>query len=125
VPALPLLPALPILPRVSCVLAFSMPTELTRDEVLKIAALANLRLEPAEIDLFAQQIGHILAYVEQVQQVDTSGVAPTASGAGQSTADRADEIQPCLDIADTLANAPDPDEGREQGGFFKVPRVLA
>jgi aspartyl-tRNA(Asn)/glutamyl-tRNA(Gln) amidotransferase subunit C len=102
-----------------------MPVELTQDDVLKIAALANLRLDADEIDLFAQQIGHILAYVEEVQQVDTSGVPPTASVVVRSTADRADEVQPSLDIADTLANAPDPDSSREQGGFFKVPRVMA
>jgi aspartyl-tRNA(Asn)/glutamyl-tRNA(Gln) amidotransferase subunit C len=102
-----------------------MPVELTREHVLKIAALANLRLEPAEIDQFAQQIGHILAYVEEVRQVDTSGVAPTAAIVVRAAVDRADVIQPCLDIADTLANAPDPDDAREEGGFFKVPRVLA
>jgi aspartyl-tRNA(Asn)/glutamyl-tRNA(Gln) amidotransferase subunit C len=101
-----------------------MPAELTRDDVLKIAALANLRLEADEIDLFAQQIGHILAYVDDVLQVDTSGIAPTASMVARYAADRADEVQPCLDIADTLANAPDPDDSREEGGFFKVPRVL-
>jgi aspartyl-tRNA(Asn)/glutamyl-tRNA(Gln) amidotransferase subunit C len=101
-----------------------MATELTRDDVLKIAALANLRLEAAEIELFAQQIGHILAYVDEVQQVDTTGVAPTASVVARFAADRADEVQPCLDIADTLANAPDPDDSREEGGFFKVPRVI-
>jgi len=102
-----------------------MPVELTRSDVLKIAALANLRLEEAEIDLFARQIGHILAYVEEVQQVDTSGVPPTASVGLRSTPDRADEVQPSLAIADTLANAPDADDSREDGGFFKVPRVLA
>lgn len=101
-----------------------MPAELTGKDVLKIAALANLRLEPAEIDLFAQQLGHILAYADEVQQVDTTGVAPTASVVTRHAADRADEVRPSLDIADTLANAPDPDDSREDGGFFKVPRVI-
>ncbi len=101
-----------------------MSTELTRDDVLKIAALANLRLEPAEIDLFAQQLGHILSYAEEIQRVDTTGIAPTASLVVRHAADRADETRPSLAIADTLANAPDPADSREDGGFFKVPRVI-
>jgi len=40
------------------------------------------------------------------------------------TSERADEVQPCLDITDTLANAPDPGHSRLEGGFFKVPRVI-
>ncbi len=101
-----------------------MATELTRDDVLKIAALANLRLEPAEIDLFSRQLAHILAYAEEVQRVDTTGILPTASVAARQPADRDDEVRPSLAIADTLANAPDPDDSRDDGGFFKVPRVL-
>jgi aspartyl-tRNA(Asn)/glutamyl-tRNA(Gln) amidotransferase subunit C len=105
-------------------LAFAMPAEFTRDDVLKIAALANLQLEPAEIELFARQLGDILAYADEVQQVDTTGVPPTASIVTRHAADRADEVQPSLDIVDTLANAPDPDLSRLEGGFFKVPRVI-
>jgi aspartyl-tRNA(Asn)/glutamyl-tRNA(Gln) amidotransferase subunit C len=105
-------------------LAFGMPAELTRDDVLNIAALANLRLEAEEIDLFAQQLRHVLAYADEILQVDTAGVAPTATVVARSAVDRGDELRPSLDIADTLANAPDPDDSREAGGFFKVPRVI-
>lgn len=120
-------------------LAFDMPVEFTADIVLKIAALANLELEPNEIDLFARQLGDILAYADEVQKVDTTGVPPTASmgdrlrsvaghaSDGESsgaTADRPDVVQPSLDIAATLANAPDADHSQLQGGFFKVPRVI-
>ena len=101
-----------------------MATDLTRDDVLKIAALANLRLEPAEVDLFTRQLAHILSYAEEIQRVETAGVAPTAAGVALHAADREDDVQPSLSIADTLANAPDPDDSREDGGFFKVPRVL-
>ncbi len=101
-----------------------MAAEFTRGDVLKIAALANLHLEPAEIDLFARQLGDILAYADEVQQVDTTGVPPTASVVTRHAADRPDQIQPSLDIAEALANAPDPDLSRLEGGFFKVPRVI-
>ena len=44
----------------------------TRDDVAAIAALANLELDDAELDLFARQLGDILAYAEEVQRIDTT-----------------------------------------------------
>jgi len=105
-------------------LAFAMPTVLTREQVSAIAALAHLDLDPAELDLFARQLGSILDYANQVQSIDTAGVPPTASLVVRQTTDRADRVGPSLDIADTLANAPDPDRTHLEGGFFKVPRVI-
>ena len=104
--------------------AFAMPTILTREQVTAIAALAHLELDAAELDLFSRQLGSILDYANQVQQIDTAGVPPTASLVARQTTDRADAVGPCLDIADTLANAPDADQTRLEGGFFKVPRVI-
>jgi aspartyl-tRNA(Asn)/glutamyl-tRNA(Gln) amidotransferase subunit C len=101
-----------------------MPAELTRAQVEAIAALAHLELDPSEVDMFARQLGAILAYAEQVQQVDTSGVPPTTYGVGQHGVDRPDEVVPSLAIDDVLANAPDSDRQRTGGGFFKVPRVI-
>ena len=98
-----------------------MPSSLTRDEVAKIAALANLELDAAELDLFARQLGEILAYADQVQQIDTSGVPPTAGVVTRHAADRPDEVQPALDRDEALANAPDP---ALDAGLFKVPRVI-
>src|SRR5207245_8914730 len=60
------------------IVEFVMPAAFTRADVAAVAALANLELEPSELDLFARQLGDILAYAEQVQQVDTTGVAATA-----------------------------------------------
>jgi aspartyl-tRNA(Asn)/glutamyl-tRNA(Gln) amidotransferase subunit C len=100
-----------------------MPAPFTPQDVLKIAALANLQLEAGEIELFARQLGDILAYADEVQQVDTTGVPPTAS-VHQGAVDRADEVAASLEIGDTLANAPDGDHAQIQGGFFKVPRVI-
>ena len=105
-------------------LAFAMPTAMTREQVAAIAALAHLQLEEAELDLFGRQLGDILEYANQVQQIDTTGVPPTASLVSRQTVDRADAARASLDIADTLANAPDADRARLEGGFFKVPRVI-
>jgi len=98
-----------------------MSTEFTRDQVADIAALANLELDPAELDLFARQLGDILAYAEEVQRVDTTGVPPTASVVTRRAVDRADEVMPSLDRDTALANAPDP---AAAAGLFKVPRVI-
>jgi aspartyl-tRNA(Asn)/glutamyl-tRNA(Gln) amidotransferase subunit C len=98
-----------------------MPSALSRDEVMRIAALANLELDAAEIDLFARQLGEILAYADQVQQIDTGGVPPTASVVTRHAADRADEVKPSLDREEALASAPD---SALAAGLFRVPRVI-
>jgi aspartyl-tRNA(Asn)/glutamyl-tRNA(Gln) amidotransferase subunit C len=102
-------------------LAFGMPAAFTREQISAIAALANLELDASEIDLFARQLGDILAYAEVVQQIDTTGVPPTASVTGAHVTDRPDEVRPCLDRDEALAAAPD---AAVDAGFFKVPRVL-
>ena len=93
----------------------------TRSDVEAIAGLANLDLDDNEIDLFARQLGDILEYANQVQQIDTTGVSPTASVVTRHQADRADEVLPSLDRAEALANAPDADP---EGRLFRVPRVI-
>ena len=104
-------------------LAFAMPAGFTRDQVAAIAALAHLELDASEIDLFARQLGDILAYAEAVQQIDTTGVPPTASVARAATAPIArTRSRPSLDRDEALANAPD--AARSTPGFFKVPRVI-
>lgn len=98
-----------------------MPAGFTRSEVEALAALAHLELDTEEIGLFARQLGDILAYAQQVQQIDTTGVPPTASVAAQHEADRPDEVRPSLSGADALMNAPD---AAPDAGLFKVPRVI-
>ena len=73
------------------------------------------------IPLFIHQLSHVLEYAEQIQQIDTTGVAPTSQVLSQMPADRADERRPGLTNAEALANAPDPSP---QTGLFRVPRVL-
>jgi aspartyl-tRNA(Asn)/glutamyl-tRNA(Gln) amidotransferase subunit C len=93
----------------------------TRSEVEAIAALANLELDEGELELFARQLGDVLAYANQVQQIDTTGVPPTASVSSGHHGDRADEVGPSLDRDKALANAPD---AAKNAGLFRVPRVI-
>lgn len=108
-------------------LASGMPSGFSREEILAVAALANLELDPAEVELFAEQLGAILAYAEEVRLADTTGVAPTTAVFPPQTADRADEVRPSLEVGAALANAPDatcPPDVDRVGGFFKVPRII-
>ena len=98
-----------------------MPRDFTLADVTAVAALANLELDPNELDMFARQLGEILAYADEVQQVDTRSVPPTASVLARYPADRPDEVRPSLGPEAALANAPDPAVG---AGLFRVPRVL-
>lgn len=93
----------------------------SRADVEAIASLAQLELDDAEIDLFGRQLAEILAYVEQLQRIDTTGVPPTASVVSAHAADRDDLVRPSLDRAEAIANAPD---AARQAGLFRVPRVI-
>jgi aspartyl-tRNA(Asn)/glutamyl-tRNA(Gln) amidotransferase subunit C len=98
-----------------------MPVPFTADDVKAIAALAQLDLEPDEIDLFARQLSEFLGYATDVLAVDTTGVAPTAYLGSSHTVDRLDEVRTSLDREAALASAPDP---ALEAGLFKVPRVI-
>ena len=98
-----------------------MPARFTRSDVEAIAELANLDLDERELELFARQLGDILDYANQVQQIDTTGVPPTASIVTRHQADRADQVQPSIARPEALANAPDADP---DGRYFRVPRVI-
>jgi aspartyl-tRNA(Asn)/glutamyl-tRNA(Gln) amidotransferase subunit C len=97
-----------------------MPSSLSRGEVLRIAALARLELTAEEADLFTRQLADILGYVEQIRELDTTGVPPTSHVMNQPI-DRPDEPWPTLPREEALANAP---EAAQQAGLFKVPRVF-
>jgi aspartyl-tRNA(Asn)/glutamyl-tRNA(Gln) amidotransferase subunit C len=99
-----------------------MPAGFTRDQITAIAALAHLELDASEIEMFARQLGDILAYAEVVQQIDTTGVPPTASVTAGAAAERPDEVARGLDRDEALAAAPD---AALDAGFFRVPRVIA
>ncbi|HYU80850.1 MAG TPA: Asp-tRNA(Asn)/Glu-tRNA(Gln) amidotransferase subunit GatC [Vicinamibacterales bacterium] len=93
---------------------------LSAAEVLRIAQLARLELTPEEVELFARQLANILQYVEQIRELDTSGVPPTSHVMNQPV-ERVDERVPSLTREEALENAP---EAATEAGLFKVPRVF-
>ena len=98
-----------------------MPITLTIADVERIAALAMLELTDEEKQLFTKQLAEILVYAEQVQAIDTSGVAATAHVLAGRGVERVDEPRPSLSVKEALANAPDADPA---AGLFRVPRVI-
>ena len=95
-------------------------SNLNHQEVKRIAELARLELTADELELFTRQLGDILAYVEQIRSLDTTGVPPTSSVLNRPV-DRPDEPRPSLSRADLLRNGPD---AAPEAGLFKVPRVI-
>lgn len=52
-------------------------TQITRDEVRHLAQLSSLQLDDTEIDALQADLGNILTYIEQLSELDTTGVEPT------------------------------------------------
>ncbi|HEX4900017.1 MAG TPA: Asp-tRNA(Asn)/Glu-tRNA(Gln) amidotransferase subunit GatC [Pyrinomonadaceae bacterium] len=92
-------------------------------DIEKIAALAHMDITPEELKVFVPQMAGIVAYVEQLNEVDTSDVEPALGGltpAGEQTdSSRDDEVSPSLGQKVALAEAPD-----AANGHFRVPKVL-
>ncbi len=93
--------------------------KLTREEILQIARLARLGLTEAEIKGLSEQLADILENFEILQQVDTSGVPPTAQSIDLRNVVSDDIVAPSLPPGEVLANAP-----RKEGDYFRVRAVL-
>lgn len=95
-------------------------SKLSRDDVLKLAALAKLRLSDEEVEKLSRELSEILNYVEILDSVDVSGLEPTYQVSGLKNVCRADEVRDYgYKVDDLLKNAPAIHDGQ-----FKVKRVL-
>jgi aspartyl-tRNA(Asn)/glutamyl-tRNA(Gln) amidotransferase subunit C len=92
---------------------------LSSAEVLHIAQLADLSLTPDEVARLAQELGAILAHVEQLAELDTSDVPPTAHLAVTRMPLRADVAVPGLGQARAVEAGP-----RVNDGAFAVPKFV-
>lgn len=94
--------------------------KLTRDDVLKLAQLAKLDLNEAEIEQFTAEISEILQYVEQLQSVDVDGLEPTHQVTGLTNVTREDKIKDYgYKPEDLLKNVPQVKDNQ-----IKVKRML-
>ena len=89
------------------------------NQVRRVAELARLDLAPGEEELLTGQLNAILAYMDQLGEVDTAGVEPTSHVLPLTNVMRDDVVHGCLSTAEALANAPAADQGH-----FAVPKIL-
>ena len=87
--------------------------------VKKVARLARIRVADAELEPLAGELSTILAWIEQLNEVDTEGVAPMASTEAVKLPMREDVVTDGGDPQAILANAPKADRN-----FFVVPKVV-
>lgn len=96
---------------------------ITEADIAKVAQLAHLDLAAEELKTFGPQIAEIVAYVEQLNELDTTNVEPAIGGltpeGEQTDSSRDDEIEGSLGQKTALAEAPD-----AASGHFRVPKVL-
>jgi aspartyl-tRNA(Asn)/glutamyl-tRNA(Gln) amidotransferase subunit C len=92
---------------------------LTRDQVMKVAQLARLHLDEAEVAAMSPQLTAILDFFEQLSEIDTDGIEPMAHPLPMQNVFRDDERHQGLGPDDALANAP-----KRRGDFFSVPSIL-
>ncbi len=96
--------------------------KISKEDVLKVATLANLELSDAEVDTYRSHLDDILTYIDKLNELDTSGVEPmtqVVAAAEDDSALREDVIVRADIITEVLQGAPDP-----EAPYFRVPRVI-
>jgi aspartyl-tRNA(Asn)/glutamyl-tRNA(Gln) amidotransferase subunit C len=92
---------------------------LTLADVHRIAHLARIEITDEQAEAGAAQLNDILAMIEQIARVDTTGVAPMTHPLDGAQRLREDVVEPAPDRAELMANAP-----AQRDGLFLVPRVI-
>jgi aspartyl-tRNA(Asn)/glutamyl-tRNA(Gln) amidotransferase subunit C len=87
--------------------------------VRRIAKLARIGVDEADVPRLQGELNAILGWIEQLSEVDVAGVAPLTGGAQIALRLRADVVSDGGMEEAVLANAPD-----RVGAFFTVPKVV-
>ena len=93
--------------------------KITEDQVKKVAELARLKLDSNQVKHHAEQIEKILDYVNQLEKIDTTGVACTTRAIEVINVVRSDANNIFEDRDQLLNLAPD-----RENDFFKVPKII-
>ncbi len=92
---------------------------LTEKDVLYVSKLARISLSPSEVTAFTSQLEQIMAFIDTLNEVDVSGVEPTASILNLENVKREDISKSDFKPDQMLANAPS-----RNADFFAVPQVI-
>jgi aspartyl-tRNA(Asn)/glutamyl-tRNA(Gln) amidotransferase subunit C len=96
---------------------------LDAETVRRIAALARIRVKEEEVARLQGELNHILAWIEQLAEVDTDGVEPLPGAMRMKLKMREDVVTEGDLHEAILANAPDRADNA-LGSFFAVPKVV-
>jgi len=102
---------------------------LDRETVARIARLARLKVPEEDLTPLAGELSGILAWIEQLNEVDTANIEPMSSMSDVTLPQRTDKVTDGGIAEKVLANAPggavyiDPAD-KKAGGFFTVPKVV-
>jgi len=93
--------------------------KITKDEVLYVAKLARLKLQPKEVEKMTIQLDTILSYINKLDQLDTEGITVTTSSPGIENAFRDDVVMESLGRTKALENC-----AEQNGEAFVVPKIV-
>ncbi len=93
--------------------------KITKETLHKVAHLARLNIKPEEEDQLLKDMSEILGWVDQLREVDTTGVEPLTHMTEEQNVLREDVPHQPISREEGLKNAPSTD-----GEYFKVPKVL-
>ena len=91
---------------------------ITIKDVEHVAKLARLELTEEEKELYTKQLGDVLKYVDQMNEVDTSNVKPMTQVIDFCNVMREDKVVQEISKEALMSNAPE-----VEGDFFKVPKI--
>ena len=92
---------------------------LDKSTVKRVAHLARIRVADDHLEKTAEELTNIFSWIEQLNEVNTSGTAPLASVTGHSLPEREDKVLDGGYPDKVLGNAPD-----RAINFFAVPKVV-
>jgi len=93
--------------------------KITKEDVIQTADLARLEINEEELERFSEQLGHILEYIEGLNELDTTDIEPTSHVLDLSTLLREDVVKQIITSKEALRNAPESEDD-----FFVVPKVI-
>ncbi len=93
--------------------------KISEDEVRYVAQLTRLDLDKTLVHEMSETLSEILAYMDTLNELDTSDIPPTSHVGKTETVFRKDEVGESLPLDEALQNAPD-----RAGAFFRVPKII-
>jgi aspartyl-tRNA(Asn)/glutamyl-tRNA(Gln) amidotransferase subunit C len=93
--------------------------EFDRETLLKLGKLARISIKDKQLDFLSRDLSSILKFVDQLKEINTENIDPTANSLNQNLIRREDEKSNTNNIEDVLENAPE-----KELNFYVVPKVI-